>query len=240
MINKNILQSVISKYHLGGRHNRVKWRIKDNTLTIFASEGGRACKVVLDNFPLQDSELGIFDTDKLTKLLSITNGDLMLSLQGRKELYTILDIADANFDLTYTLADSLTIGKAQWVSDPDSFEVELELDQSDIGHIIKAKSALPESQNMQITTKLDVDNNQICEFIFGDISGYSNKITYKIQGKITKDNLIIPFDSNVIKDIFNANKDMTSASLKLSEKGLLKLEFEGEGITSIYYILRNE
>jgi hypothetical protein len=33
---------------------------------------------------------------------------------------------------------------------------------------------------------------------------------------------------------------MTSASLKLSEKGLLKLEFEGEGIISTYYILRNE
>jgi hypothetical protein len=93
---------------------------------------------------------------------------------------------------------------------------------------------------MQITTTSDFDGNQICEFIFGDISGYANKITYKIQGKITRDNLIIPFDSNVIKDIFNANKDMTSASLKLSEKGLLKLEFQGEGIISIYYILRNE
>jgi len=73
-----------------------------------------------------------------------------------------------------------------------------------------------------------------------DSPATTSAITYKIQGKITEDNLVIPFDSNVIKDIFNANKDMASASLKLSEKGLLKLEFEGEGITSIYYILRNE
>ena len=239
MINKNLLQSAISKYYLTGRHNLVKWRIENNILTVYAGEAGRACKITLNNFPLQDCQLGIFDTDKLVRLLAITNGDLLLDLQGEKDLHNILNIADANFDLTYTLADPITIPKTKWVKDPPSYEVELNLEKEDITRIIKAKSALSESPHMLITTKLD-DDNPICEFIFGDMSGYSNKITYKLQGNISRDDLIIPFDAELIKDIFNMNKDADVSTLNLSEKGLLKLAFSNENIESIYYILRNE
>ena len=99
MINKNLLTSTISKYYLNGLNNQVKWRIKDNMLTIYAGDAGRVCKIELNNFPLEDSELGIFDTNKLSKLLSITNCDLNLSLEKLKSIYTKLHIADENFDL---------------------------------------------------------------------------------------------------------------------------------------------
>ena len=73
MINKNVLQSIIAKYYLNGLNNQVKWRIKDNTLTIYAGDKGRVCKVVLKDFNFEDSELGIFDTNKLNKLISKIN-----------------------------------------------------------------------------------------------------------------------------------------------------------------------
>ena len=84
MINKSTLTSVISKYYLNGLNNQVKWRIKDNQLTIYAGESGRVCKIEHSNFPLEDAELGVFDTHKLSKLISITNGDLMVSLEKIK------------------------------------------------------------------------------------------------------------------------------------------------------------
>ena len=99
MINKNQLTSAISKYYLNGLNNQVKWRIKDNKLIIYAGEAGRVCKIELNNFPLEDSELGVFDTNKLNKLLSITNGDLNLSLEKLKSVYTKIHIADENFAL---------------------------------------------------------------------------------------------------------------------------------------------
>ena len=86
MINKNLLTSTISKYYLNGLNNQVKWRIKDNMLTIYAGDAGRVCKIELNNFPIEDSELGIFDTNKLSKLISITNGELMLSLEKLKSV----------------------------------------------------------------------------------------------------------------------------------------------------------
>lgn len=109
MINKNTLQSVIAKYNLGGLHNRVKWRIKDNELTIYANMSGLSVKVHLSEFQLEDSELAIYDTDKLKKLISITNGELILSLERQKEILTKLNIADENFDLSFALSDIFLI-----------------------------------------------------------------------------------------------------------------------------------
>jgi hypothetical protein len=241
MINKSTLTSVISKYYLNGLNNQVKWRIKDNTLTIYAGEAGRVCKVVANNFPLEDAELGVFDTNKLNKLLSITNGDLMISLEKMKAIYTKMHIQDSNYNLTYSLADTLILGKNVWYEDPEDLDINIVLESEDVDALIKAKNALGDIDNMLITTTNDFDGNNICEFIFGDNTGFSNKISYQVNGGEIKDNtLSIPFNSDIFKDILNNNKDMDSCSLKLSNTGILKIEFESEDIKSEYFVARNE
>ena len=241
MISKQQLSSVISKYYLNGLNNQVKWRIKDKALTIYAGEAGRVCKVVANNFPLEDAELGVFDTNKLNKLLSITNGDLIISLEKMKAIYTKMHIQDSNFDLTYSLADTLILGKNVWYEDPEELDISITLEPEDIDHLIKAKNALGDIDNMLITTTTDFDSNPICEFIFGDNTGFSNKITYQVNGGEIKNNsLSIPFNSDIFKDILNNNKDMSLCKLKLSNTGILKLEFISEEINSEYFIARNE
>lgn len=149
MINKNTLQSFIAKYYINGLNNQVKWRIKDNTLTVYAGESGRVCKVVLDNFEFEDCEVGVFDTNKLIKLLAITNGDLLLSSEKQGELHTKLNISDTNFELAYALADTLIMGKTPWYSDPDEgFEIELDLEREEVDNLIKAKNALKDRKSV--------------------------------------------------------------------------------------------
>lgn len=241
MISKNQLTSIISKYYLNGLNNQVKWRIKDNQLTIYAGEAGRVCKIVHENFPLEDAELGVFDTHKLSKLISITNGDLMISLEKMKAIYTKIHIQDSNFDLTYSLADTLILGKNTYYDDPEEgYEIVLNLSPEDIDHLIKAKNALTDVNNMLITTTKDFDNNNVCEFIFGDSTGYSNKISYQMNGDIKETGISIPYDSDIFKDILNSNKDQISGVLSLSKLGILKLNFSSENIYSEYYIARNE
>ena len=240
MINKNTLTSVISKYYLNGLNNQVKWRIKDNQLTVYAGDNGRVCKVIHNNFNLEDAELGVFDTHKLSKLLSITNGELNITLEKIKAVYTKMHIADLNFDLTYSLADILILGKNTYYEDPEEFEIQIDLTNEDINHLIKAKSALADVNNMLITTTTDMDGTNICEIIFGDNTGFSNKITYQLRGNITKGDIQIPFDSDIFKDILNANKDMESGTLKISEVGMLKLNFSTIETESEYFIARNE
>tara|TARA_B100001094_G_C18186626_1_gene804216 strand:- start:1253 stop:1975 length:723 start_codon:yes stop_codon:yes gene_type:complete len=240
MINKNTLQSFISKYYINGLNNQVKWRIKDNTLTVYAGESGRVCKVVLSEFNFEDCEIGVFDTNKLIKLLSITNGDLLLSSEKQGELHTKLNISDANFELSYALADTLIMGKSPWYNDPEEgFEIELSLVREEVDNLIKAKNALNDVDNMLVQSSKDLDGNIVCEFLFGDNTGFSNKIEYQLQGTITDESIKLPFNSDIFKDILNANKDIDTCSIKISKKGMMKLSFEG-GINSIYYIARNE
>ena len=240
MVNKSTLTSVISKYYLNGLNNQVKWRIKDNKLTIYAGDNGRVCKVQHNNFPIEDAELGIFDTHKLSKLLSITSGELSVSLDKIKAVYTKIHFADLNFDLTYSLADILILGKNRWYEDPESFDIEIDLTRDDIDHLIKAKSALADVNNMLITTTTDFDGTNVCEFIFGDNTGFSNKITYQLRGNINRSDIQIPFDSDIFKDILSANKDMSTGKLKITEGFGLKLDFTTEETESEYFIARNE
>ena len=240
MINKNTLQSFISKYYINGLNNQVKWRIKDNTLVVYAGESGRVCKVELDKFEFEDCEIGVFDTNKLIKLLSITNGDLLLSSEKQGELHTKLNISDANFELSYALADTLIMGKSPWYSDPeDGFDIELTLEREEVDNLIKAKNALSDVDNMLVQTNKNLDGTEVCEFLFGDNTGFSNKIEYQIQGIINDSDVTLPFNSDIFKDILNANKDIDNCSIKISKQGMMKITFEGD-INSIYYIARNE
>lgn len=241
MINKSLLQSAISKYYLNDLHKSVKWRIKNNSLTVYAQSEGLVCRVVLNSFPLQDSEIGVFDTDKLVKLLSITNGELLLNLVGQREIYNTLNIEDQNFNLTYTLSDPLTIGKTSWTEDID-YEVVLDLSNEDITHLIKSKTAL-DAESVVITTTSDFDGNKVCEFTFSPESideSYSNKISYQISGEIKEDNIYLPFNADKFNKILSNNKDSENSKLSLSKKGMMKLEFNTPEINSVYYLLRNE
>jgi hypothetical protein len=94
---------------------------------------------------------------------------------------------------------------------------------------------------MLITTSKDFDGNPICEFIFGDNTGFSNKISYQVSsGKFHNEGLYIPFDSNIFKDILSSNKDQDSCTLKISIDGVLKLNFNSEDLSSEYFLARNE
>jgi hypothetical protein len=241
MIHKNKLLSFISKYYLNGLNNQVKWRIKDNKLIVYAGEAGRVCKIELDNFPLEDGDLGIFDTNKLSKLISITNGELMISTNKIKSIFTKLYIQDSNFNLTYSLADVLILGKNTYYNDPEKWAIELDLTSEDIDHLIKAKNALSDVNNMLINTSKDLDGNNVCEFIFGDNTGFSNKIIYQVSsGVILPSDFSIPFDSNIFKDILSVNKDQDDYTLKISYEGVLKLNFKSTDIRSEYFMARNE
>jgi hypothetical protein len=240
MVNKNILQSVVSKYYLGGLFSQVKWRIKDNTLTIYAGEQGRAAKVYLKNFKFEDCELGIFDTHKLAKLLSITNGELLVTAEKSHKVYTKLHIADSNFDLNYSLADIFVIPSATYYQEIEYPDISISLEKENIDALIKAKTALSDQSNLLIKTTENLDGTPVCEFTFGDIENFSNKVTYTLQGDIKANNLELPFNSDTLKDIFSNNKDMDNGKLKISADGMIQLNFYSELIETEYFLLRNE
>ena len=82
MISKNTLQSFISKYNLSDMMNQTRWKIKDNTMQVHVGNSQFAANVLLNSFPLDDGELGIYDSNKLAKLIGITSNELLLSTES--------------------------------------------------------------------------------------------------------------------------------------------------------------
>ena len=238
MINKSTVQSIINKYYLGVNES-VKWEIKDNSLNIDFMTPTKDIigNVSCSDFKLEDSKLAIYDTKKLNSLISICNGDLLLELEKNNAIYTKLKISDLNFNLNYALSDPLLINKVGEVNEAE-WVVELDLTPEDIDNIIKAKSALSGVDNMLVTTTVELDNQDVVEFIFGDESGHNNKITYQIKGNITEQDIKLPFNSDMLKTILQANKDMEGGKLYLSSMGLMKLDFDNDSITSKYFMVR--
>jgi|TARA_Y100000385_G_scaffold158225_1_gene164101 hypothetical protein len=238
MIQKTLLQSLINKYHLGIVES-VKWEIKDNILSIDFMTPTRDVigNVTCNDFELEDSNLAIYDTKKLSSLVNICQGNLILELDKLNQLYTKLKISDINFNLNYALSDPLLIGKVGTVNVPE-FVVELDLELEHVENLIRAKSALSQVDNMLITVGQNPDGEKMCEFIFGDESGHNNKITYQIPGKINIDEMKLPFNSDVFKTLLYANKDMEEGKLRISQEGLMKIDFKTENVYSNYYMVR--
>jgi|TARA_R110001592_G_C13160320_1_gene748882 hypothetical protein len=241
MINKNIVQNVISKYYLG-EIERVKWEIRDNHLTVNFVAPSRMVlgSVKCGDFPLEDADLAIYNTKKLSNLISICSGDLLLELEKQKEMLLKLNISDLNFNLSYALSDPLLIKKAGKARPVDGWDIELKITREEIGNLLKAKSALADIDNMLVTTTQDLDGVDVCEFVFGDEAGHNNKITYQLKGEIKKDNIKIRYNSDMLKTILNANKDVDEGLLKISQEGLMYLSFQNENIESEYYMVPQE
>lgn len=238
MINKSVIQSVINKYYLG-LNESVKWNIQNNLLEIDFMTPTKDVigSVSCDNFQLEDSKLAIYDTKKLQNLISICNGDLLLELEKTNKVFTKLKISDMNFNLNYALSDPLLIDKVGTVNIPE-WVVELNLTPEDIENIIKAKSALAQIDNMLVTTTTNLDGEDVIEFVFGDESGHNNKITYQILGDIRETDMKLPFNSDILKTILQANKDMEGGKLFLSTMGLMRLQFSNNGVSSDYFMVR--
>ena len=240
MINKNKLQSFISKYYLN-EFNQAKWVIKDSKLAVHVGSGGVAAGVYINDFPIENAVLGVYDSSKLQKLISITSGDLLLGTESQGELSRKLLVNDANFELSYSLSSPEVIPKINWFKDVE-WDMELNLSRDDIDNLLKAKNALSEYSTLVLEGIKDLDGKLVCQFTFGDNTDFSSKVTYQIEGDISEDFLMlqIPFDSQRFKEILNVNKDSDSTKLYLSTKGLAKFTFDNEDISSIYFITRNE
>tara|TARA_R100001443_G_C3322717_1_gene170443 strand:- start:69 stop:809 length:741 start_codon:yes stop_codon:yes gene_type:complete len=241
MIPKTQLQSVINKYHLG-EIEKVKWEISNNELQVnFISPSNIVLgSVKCFDFPIEEADLAIYNTKKLSNLISICNGDLLLEVEKQKEMLLKLNISDMNFNLSYALSDPLLIKKVGKAKPVEGWYVELNLSNNEIGNILRAKGAMSEIDNFLVTTTKDLDGQDVCEFIFGDEIGHNNKITYQLQGEINKEHMKIKYNSNMLKTILNANKDMDEGQFKISNQGLMYFNFKDETIESEYYMVPQE
>jgi len=245
MLNKLNLLSVISKYHLGGLNEAVKWDINDDHLTIeFASPTREMIgKVEYQGVGLEDSIIAVNDTSKLTKLISILGHDINLEYQKQKNIPIKLIISDNRFNVDYALADLMIIPKAGHLNEEISFGITAPLDPEIIQALIKAKTALSESDTVAIKSYIGIAEDDQIQFEFGGNIEYGNKTSYFVpQAKFEDSSKVFKmyYNSNLLKEILSNNKDVVGGRISITLEGLMKLEFYKENLKSIYYIVAKE
>jgi|TARA_R110000803_G_scaffold77898_3_gene142837 hypothetical protein len=243
MINKSKLQSIISKYYLNGLVQSVRWLTENGKLSIsFVSENKDICgDLICEVSPVEDSEIAIFDTSQLNKLISVTSGELLLTLEKQHKIFSKLYVQDLSFNVAYSLADSLLVPKRGKIEFPDNYDVIIDLTSEIVSSLIKAKNALTDINDVLISTQEDPDRGTVVEFGFGDLNDFSNKIKYTVhENTEIKKDIKLPFNSDSFKNILVSNKDLESGKLSLTEDGFMKLEFQTEDIKTLYYLVRKE
>ena len=246
MIAKNKLQSVISKYYLGGKVESVKWNIEGGTLTIdfMAPTKDMIGKLTARDFPItQEGTLAIFNTTQLNRLLNVLAGDLVLDAEKTKAVFTKLNIQDAKSTINYSLADPMMIQKVGEVDEDVNWQVNATLENEDFNTFVRAASAIQGNEIVTLNPTEDIVGTPVLQFTFGERMEFSNKVEFHVNAEfkenVRQDNKI-PFSSEMLREIFNANKTSDECDLSFVDDGLLRLIFtsQDEGIDTTYFVVR--
>jgi hypothetical protein len=237
---KQLLTSVIEKYYLGGIHEKVKWTVKDKKITILFTSATKdlAGSIEADGFDLDDCVIGVYDTNKLLKLINITNQFVQLSVETKNGTATKLSIADNEYDLVYHLADLRFISTETMVLDESQidFNYSFTIDTDFIERYNKAKKALG-SDEVRIQALFNEEGDKGIYFTLGGKTSHDDKISFQSTDSVFS----IPssehqFNANYLLEIFTENKGADGTGM-FDENGILKLEFIDErNIKSLYYL----
>jgi hypothetical protein len=240
-MNKQILTSIIDKYHLGGTVESVKWIIKDkniviNFITPFKNLVG---KITSSNIDLEDSEIGIYNTSQFVKLVKIMDNYIVLKL-NKSERGTPLELtlADNQYDLNYYLSDLNLIETVPNINEPETYDATLSINNEFIEKFVNAKKALGDIKQFIIKTEYDENEGTQLVVTIGEGNGYANKIKFKNNCESLFGLNEIPFPADMMLEVLKANSDTTDGKIEISQEGLMKLTFKEDTIESIYYLVR--
>jgi hypothetical protein len=239
-MDKQLLTSVIEKYYLGGIHEKVKWTVKDKKVTILFTSATKdlAGSVEADGFDIDDCTLGVYDTNKLLKLVNITNQFVQLNVETKGDVATKLHIADMEYDLVYHLADLRMMPMETMVLDESqiTFGYQFDIDNEFIERYNKAKKALG-SDEVKLQALFNDEGEKGIYFTLGGKTSYDDKISFQATAPLFE----IPsseyqYNANYLFEIFSENKGAAGTGY-FDENGILKLEFTTEdSIKSLYYL----
>lgn len=231
---KQQLNRFVSKYNLAGLVESVKWESKDGSLnTSFISDDKSVLgNVSMKEFDGSDTSFGVYDTTKLTKMLSVLGESLEFSINDIDGKAVSLKFKDGSTNVNYMLADLSVIPNVPDLKQLPEFNVQIKLDSNFISKFIKAKGALADEGNFTFLCK--DGKGQI-------ILGYSNINTNRINIDVdcTCDSDVDPisFSATYLKEILVANKEATDATLQISSQGLSHIHFEIDNYESNYYLV---
>ena len=232
---KNKLDRFIQKYNLGGNVNSVKWKSDGNSLkTSFVTpDKSLLGNVTVSNVQFEDSNIGVYQTDQLQKMLNVLGDNVDMHLTSVNDKAVTLNVKNGSVSINYVLSDLSVIADPPALKTLPQFETEIKLDSNFINTFIKGKSALSDVDMFTVVK----NKNGGCDVIIGYSSTNTNRVNIPVECTSCNIDTPITFNANLFKEVLVANKECTSAVLEVSNEGLAKVNFKVDDYDSTYYIV---
>ena len=232
---KSDLLNFVGRYHLAGATTSVKWNAKDGALqTEFITDDQNVIgHINASNLDLGSNELGVYATPQLVKMLTATGEDLTVDVNNVGSTAVSIGVKDKDIDMTFMLADLSVIRQVPDLRNTPDWNASIDITDSFRTKFIKAKNALPESENFA----MKCDGNNV-EVIINYSTINNNRIKFNVESPNSSEMSVICFSSTLFKEILQANKDATSGKLEVSSAGLARVSFTGKTYSSTYYLVQ--
>lgn len=237
---KNFIVENIEKYFLGGLVGGVVWNLDGSKVNInFSTETKDAVGELSFDLSLPEGRIGIYNTDSLLRLLSITNEDLQLELKSDNTgIVNKLKISDNKFDLDYNLSDATIIQEVPKVQEVD-YDFTFKINDEFITGFLKAHNALEKIKDFTLNTATTKQDENVVEIMLGERTKHSNKVKFTEPAEFELPSDIIPFSAIVFREILSANKGV-EGTMSVSNKGLAKIEFTNKESSVKYFVVRQQ
>ena len=236
-MDKKLLVQLIESFYLNGLATQVKFKVKDNEAHIkFATDNKDCIGEIKAPVQLEDCEIGIFNTAQLLKLLNITNEYIELKLEKQNNHFLKLHISDNQFDLSYNLSDLGLIQDPGVVPNLPPHDLEFDINFDFTQKYIKAHNALDKPPRFEIGVSKDFQGEEVVNFMVGEKSTYSNKVTFTEAGTVINQVKPVSFSAANFREIVSVAKSANGKAY-LFKDGLLKINLEEEGVISEYFLV---
>jgi len=233
-MDKYKLTRFIDKYHLNGNVNAVVINSKGDTLSTRFITGDKALlgELEMNSWNFQDVELGVYDTEQLSRLLGVLDDDVTLNLTRSGDKAIALEISDQYSTVNFMLSDKSVINQPPPLKGIPEFQLKIKVDTNFITRFISGKSALPDTDTFTVIT-----SNDGVKLVIGYSSINTNRVTIPVETETYEDIDKVSFNANLFKDVLVANKECETATLEVSEKGLAKINFKVDQYDVTYYLV---
>ena len=133
-MNKQKLTRFINKYYLNGTVNSVVLKTnadrKQLSTRFISGDKTLLGEMSMDNWDFETSEIGIYSTDQLIKLLGVVDEDIRVHLTKAGDKAISLKINDSVSAVNYMLSDVSIINEPPQMKQIPNFELEINVTPS--------------------------------------------------------------------------------------------------------------
>ena len=233
-MNKNNLLKFIQKYSLGGLIESVAWNAEGTKLSVrFISDDKTLLgEVEYNAYTSTPMNVGIYTTSLLKNMIGVLDSDLTLKVDKAGDKSVSLKLSSDETETSYQLADLGVIPPVPDLKTLPDFGISIDMASNMIDKFIKAKGALSDVDTFTIFTE-----GGDLKMAIGYSSISTNRVTFTAQKDYAETVKPISFSAKYLKEILTANKEATSAKLKVSTDGLSNVEFQIDDFVCKYYLV---